>query len=122
MNRVLNKVGECDYDFKNDIFFFKVKNREYSYSIELQNLVIDFDEEDFIVGLQIIGASQIFNLSKEKLNQVKNFRFNANIDKGAIRINLVFSAMIRNKITEYNPIIFERINEDIPNSEMICVV
>ena len=72
--------------------------------------------------MQIIGASKIFNLSKENLNQVKNFKFSANIEKGVIRINLVFSAMIRNKVTEYNPIIFERINENIPNSEMACVV
>jgi uncharacterized protein YuzE len=120
MKRFLNKIGEFDYDFKNDILFFKVKEREYSYSIELYNLVIDFDEENFIVGLQIIGASKILNLSKEKLKQVKNFKFNAEVDNGMIKINLLFSTFIRNKIREHNPIIFERIDEQIPNSEIVC--
>lgn len=122
MKKFLNKVGECDYDFKNDILFFKVKDREYAYSIELYNLIVDFDEEDFIVGLQIIGASNIFNLSKDKLKQVKNFKFNTDVENGLIKINLSFNTIIRNRITEYNPIIFERINENIPNSEMVCVV
>ena len=122
MNRILNKVGEYDYDYKNDIFFFKVKNREYSHSIELHNLIIDFDEEAFIVGLQIFGASEIFQLPKNDLRKVKNFKMQSKINNGLIQINLSFSMDIRNKQVEYKPIIFERIGLETPNSELVCTV
>ncbi|MCK5624771.1 DUF2283 domain-containing protein [Candidatus Pacearchaeota archaeon] len=121
MNRVLNKAGEYDYDFKNDIFFFKVKDREYSHSIELHNLVIDFDKEDFIVGLQIFDASTIFNLSKENLRQVQHFEMQSNVNQGRIQVNLSFNLKIRNRQVSYNPIIFEKIEDKIPNSELSCV-
>lgn len=120
IDRILNKVGEYDYDYKYDIFMFKVKNREYSHSIELQSLVIDFDKEDFIVGLQIFDASKVFNLSKNKLKQVQNFKMQSKINNGTIQINLMFNMKIRNKQVQYQPIIFEKIAEDTPNSEIIC--
>ncbi len=120
MNRILNKVGEYDYDYKNDIFLFKVKNREYSHSIELQNFVIDFDEESFIVGLQIFNASTIFNIPKSKLKQIKNFKLQSKINNGTIQMNLMFNMQIRNQLVQYQPIIFEKIGEDTPNSEIIC--
>ena len=121
MDRFLNKVGEFDYDIRNDIIFFKVKDREYSHSIELSTLVIDFDEEDFIVGLQIINASEIFQMPKNILRGISGFRMQAKINDGAIQINLSFNTVLRNRKTEYKPIIFERVNESIPNSNMLCV-
>ena len=120
IKRFLNKSGEYDYDLKNDIFLFKVKDREYSHSIELLNLVIDFDEEDFIVGLQIFDASKVFKMSKENLSRVKNFKMEARIDEGVIKIDLSFMSMFRNNQITHNPIIFERVSENIPNSEISC--
>ncbi len=121
MDKFLNKVGDYDYDLKNDIFFFKVKDREYAYSIELNNLVIDFDEEDFIVGLQVFNASTFFDISKENLHRVKNFKMQSKIKNGLIQINLTFGMIIRNQKTEYKPIIFERVTQKIPNSELLCI-
>ena len=40
----LEAEGEMDYDFANDILFFKVKDRDYNFSLEFQNMVIDIDE------------------------------------------------------------------------------
>lgn len=122
MDRFLEKIGECDYDFKNDIFFFKVKDREYTHSIELQNLVIDFDKDNFIVGLQIFDASKVFGITKKQLGNVQNFNMKTQIKNGIIQINLNFSMNIRNKKVNYKPIIFERIDEKIPNSELMCSV
>lgn len=121
MDKFLNKVGEFDYDFRNDIIFFKVKNREYSHSIELSSLIIDFDKEDFIVGLQIINASEIFQISKHILRDVNGFNMQARINEGVIQINLSFNMISRSKKIECKPIIFERIDENFPNSKMVCV-
>ncbi|HLD55112.1 MAG TPA: DUF2283 domain-containing protein [Candidatus Nanoarchaeia archaeon] len=118
----LNKPGEFDYDFKNDIFFFKVKNREYSHSIELGDLVIDFDEENFIVGLQIFNAKDFFNITKNHLKNLNGFRMNSIVKEGIIKIELTFGLLIRNKSIEYKPIIYERIDERLPNSELSCAI
>ena len=44
--------GEFDYDYKHDILFFKIKEREYGKSIETNNLIIDIDKEEYLVGIQ----------------------------------------------------------------------
>ena len=120
MERHLKGVGEFDYDIRNDILLFKVKDREYSHSIELSTLVIDFDEEDFIVGLQIINASEILQISKDALRGVSGFRMKAKINNGVVQMNLTFDMTLRNKTTVM-PIIFERVGEGVPDSKMMCV-
>ena len=40
--------GEVDYDYAHDIILFKVKDREYSKSVEFEDLVLDIDKEGFI--------------------------------------------------------------------------
>ncbi|MEK6873560.1 MAG: DUF2283 domain-containing protein [Nanoarchaeota archaeon] len=122
MERNLNKSGEYDYDLKNDILFFKVKDREYAYSIELGNLIVDFDEEDFVVGLQIFDASTTFSIEKKNLREIKGFQFKSKILNGLLTLNLGFSSITRNATTKHQPIIYERIRENIPNSELICTV
>jgi len=56
--------GEIDYDFEYDILFFKVKNKEYSKSVEVNNLVIDFDSHNLLSGIQIFEASKFLGLEK----------------------------------------------------------
>ncbi len=119
--RNLNVKGEVDYDYKNDILFFKAKDREYSKSIELNNLVVDVDSEGFIVGLQIFEASNYFNLSKDALMKVPKWQLNILINNKLIEIRLVFQVVARNKIIEKNPIITQQVEEELPNSELVCV-
>jgi uncharacterized protein YuzE len=121
-DKVLNEEGIFDYDFVNDILFFKVKNREYSYSIELLDYVIDVDEEGFIVGLQIFDASKVFNMSRESLRIVKNWKLRASVKEGILEVKLVFESMLRNKIVEKNPILVQRLEKKLPNSSMLCTI
>jgi len=69
-NRHLTGEGEMDYDYINDILFFKVKNREYDRSLEFENLVIDIDSENFIIGIQIFDASKFLRMDKSALRAV----------------------------------------------------
>ena len=59
--------GEAKYDYSNDILLLKIKDRDYKKSIELDNLVVDFDSEDFIYGMRIFDASKVLELPKESL-------------------------------------------------------
>ena len=122
MNRFLKGLGKYNFDFKNDIFFFKVNNREYSHSVEMNNVVIDFDEEQFVTGVQIFNASEFFSVEKNLLKQIREVKMQAKVENGTIKIKIGFDVTIRNKVKNYNPIIFERVNDQIPNSEILCTV
>lgn len=120
--RILEKKGEVDYDYLEDILFFKVKDREYSRSVEMGSLVVDIDEEDFITGIQIFDASQFFGLSKEQLRGVRKWQFKASIEGNRLEIRLVFQVIFRNKIIEPRPIIVEKLDETMPDSKVVCEV
>jgi len=105
--RHLEAEGEMDYDYVNDILFFKVKNREYNFSIEFQNMVIDIDEEKFIVGIQIFEASNFLRMPKINLREIPNWKFNAKLENNTIEIRLDYQLKVRNKIFEKNPIIIQ---------------
>jgi uncharacterized protein YuzE len=120
MNKDLNAPGEFDYDSLNDTLFFKVKERTYQKSIELGDLVLDFDDENFVVGLQIFNASTFMGLSKSTLMNLKGFHLQSRIQDQMLTLRLTFATMSRNKITEYKPIIYQEIKDNVPNSELIC--
>ncbi len=117
-NKELKKEGESDYDYLNDILFFKVKEREYSRSVELENIVVDVDEEDFVVGAQIFEASKFLGITKDALKNVSNWQFQAKVDQQKLELRLIFQTIYRNKLIEPRPIIIEELKEPLPNSEV----
>ncbi|MBS3053845.1 MAG: DUF2283 domain-containing protein [Candidatus Aenigmarchaeota archaeon] len=119
--RQLNSKGEMDYDYSNDILFFKSKNREYSRSKEFSNIVLDIDKEDFIVGIQIFDASKFLRIPKIALRNVPKWQFQATILDNKIEIRLVFQVVYRNKRIEKNPIIMTETEDNLPNSRLIAV-
>jgi uncharacterized protein YuzE len=122
----LRAKGEFDYDYNHDILFFKVKNREYERSIELDNFVLDLDEEGFIVGFQIFEASIYFGLERKYLRIAMRWKLQAKAEKiseseSKIEIRLMFQIMIRNKILQPEPIITQNIQDSLENSKVVCV-
>lgn len=118
--KILKEKGEMDYDYKQDILFFKAKGREYAKSIELDNIVIDIDSKGFITGIQIFEASKFLGLEKKDLMKIPKWNFTVNVGEGKIEIRLVFQIQARNKIIEKNPIIIQTIKEQLPSSELTC--
>ena len=121
--RKLKGKGEFDYDYLEDIIFFKTKNREYDRSIELPNtdIVIDIDKEDFIVGVQIFDASRFLKIPKTRLREVKKWELNAVAEGNRIVIRLTFLVVYRGVEIEIKPIIVEPLERELPNSEMLAV-
>ncbi len=110
--------GESDYDYKHDILFFKTKDREYSKSLELNNIILDTDNEGFITGMQILDASNFLQVKPMILKNIKNFEFNAHNEHGKIEVRLTFQMQIRNKIVEKNPIILQETPMYLPSSTL----
>jgi uncharacterized protein YuzE len=117
--RHLEAEGEMDYDYVNDILFFKVKDREYDFSIEFQNIVIDIDKEKFVVGIQIFDASEFLGVSKINLREVPKWQFKAKIDKGVIELRLNYQIEVRNKVIDKNPIIIQENKSNLPSPQMV---
>ena len=120
--KYLGKEGAFDYDYVNDILFFKVDEREYAFSVELLDYVIDLDIEGFVVGLQIFDASKHFGMNKNSLREVKNWRLEARIRAGVIEVKLIFTSILRNKMIEKNPILVQRIDGNIADSRVVCTI
>ena len=120
--RHLEAKGEMDYDYANDVLFFKIENREYKFSVEFQNMVIDIDEENFIVGIQIFGASKFLKMSKMNLREIPKWRFNSKLENNTIEIRLDYQLKIRNKIFEKNPIIIQENKSESLRPQMVQTI
>ncbi len=121
--RNLKAEGEMDYDYQNDILFFKVKNREYDFSFEFQNMVIDIDNEKFITGIQLFNASAFLGIQKQHLRQIPKWQFKARINQGIIEIRLFYQIEIRNKvIKQTTPIIFQENIANLPSPQMVRTI
>jgi len=119
-DRQLKAPGECDYDFKYDTLFFKVKNREYSKSVEAGNFILDIDSEKFLTGVQIPDASKLLGIDKMQLMKIPKWNFEGRINNGEMVLKLAFQVQMRNKTIETKPIIFQDAPMELPNSQLIC--
>lgn len=124
--RELKGKGEFDYDYLHDILFFKVKGREYEKSIESDNLVIDIDNENFIVGVQIFDASKYFGIPKNYLRVAMSWKLQGRIEQiskseSKIEIRLMFQIKMRNKILQPTPIITQNVRDSLESSKMVCI-
>ena len=124
--RTLNEKGKVSYDYDNDILYFKIIDREYDFSIELHNLVIDVDEEKFITGIRVFDASKVFGIPKISLRDIPEFNFKARIDQNIITVEFKFVARRRNSLkklesTPVNQRITERIHEPLGDMVVTAV-
>ena len=120
--RQLESKGQMDYDYINDILFFKVEDREYDFSLEFQNMVIDIDKERFIVGIQIFDASNFLGIAKINLREIPKWQFKAKIKDDVIEIRLFYQVTIRNKIIEKTPIIIQENTAKLPSPQMVATI
>ncbi|MBI4738860.1 DUF2283 domain-containing protein [Candidatus Woesearchaeota archaeon] len=94
----LNVKGKWIYDSAYDILTFKVRERNYKISIEMQNFVVDIDEEGYATGVRIFDASKIFGVDKYVLRSLVYSEFKAIIENNVITVTLKFVSKVRNKI------------------------
>ena len=112
--------GEMDYDYIHDILFFKVREREYKKSIELEDIVLDVDSEGFVTGIQIFDATKIFNLEKESLRNIKKWEFKIRTEGKVVFVQLTFDIMKRNKLIERGQNLVRESSSFQVNSEVLC--
>jgi uncharacterized protein YuzE len=116
--------GFYSYDYVHDLLLFKIKDREYKKSLDFGNLIVDIDSEGFITGLRIFDASQVFDLPKIALKNVKQFEFNTSVEDNVVKIQLKFVPILRNQpmIKQGQDFVREAVGSHINDSEVVCTV
>lgn len=118
----LKGIGEMDYDHTHDILFFKVKNRDYDHSIELEDVVLDIDKEGYTTGIQIFGASDIFNVDKNALRDIRKWELKVRTEKGIISVQVNFEMLKRNQVVERGQNLVRETTSPLVDSEVMCAV
>ena len=116
--------GECTYNYVNDLLLFRIKDRDYLKSLDFDNLIVDIDKEGYITGLRIFDASQLFNIPRLALKNIRMFRFHARIEDKKVTIQLEFVPVLRNKplIKQGQNLVREAIGSEVNNSEVLCTI
>jgi uncharacterized protein YuzE len=122
IGRHLEAEGEMDYDHVNDVLFFKLKDRDYDFSLEFQNMVIDVDKEKFITGIQIFNASEFLGIQKINLRAIPRWQFKSKVNQGVVEIRLFYQVNIRNKIIEKTPIIIQENTARLPSPQIVSTI
>ena len=85
-------------------------------------MVIDVDEEKFVVGIQIFNASKFLRLSRINLREIPKWQFKTKIEDGIIELRLNYQIEIRNRIFEKNPIIIQENKSGLPSPQMVQTI
>lgn len=93
-------VNKYDYDFENDSIFFYGSNKKYRSSIDLDGIILDISEENQIMAIEILDASEKFNLAKEDLLNIKYFEALIEVSEENIRLTMKMSVNKRNKLVD----------------------
>ncbi|MDO5852330.1 MAG: DUF2283 domain-containing protein [Methanobacteriaceae archaeon] len=79
-----------EYDEDTDRFYISKKDYDYSYSIESNNLLLDMDSDNNIIGIELIDASKLLDIKQEYLVSPK-ITAELIMKKNIITINIKFS-------------------------------
>lgn len=83
------------YDFENDIFYARPIKRVYESSFQAGNIIFDIDNDNKIVGFEILNASKVFDVPKRFLNNPKSFKIKILVTD-SINLNISVTSVIRN--------------------------
>ena len=93
-----SKGSKHDYDLQNDSIFFYGEDNNYKSSIDLDGIVIDFNEEDYLMSIEILDASEKFKVSKQDLLNIKNFHATIKVTKENIEVTMNLKISKRNRL------------------------
>jgi hypothetical protein len=94
-------IDVFDYDFYNDSLFFSYKGgAKYESSIDLGDIILDFGEDGFPIGAEILNASELFNVTKSALKNIIKFGAEFSISEKDIKVTFNISVLLRNQQVE----------------------
>jgi len=92
----MSKGNKYDYDLQNDSIFFYGEYKNYKSSIDLDGIIIDFNEENYLMSIEILDASERFGVSRYSLRDIKIFNATIKITKDNIQLTMAIEIAKRN--------------------------
>ena len=99
VNRISTDANSIDYDYENDSLFFFVKGAEYSHSLNLDNIILDFNSDQSLKGVEILNASKKFGVPKHALRNPNQMVLDLDVSEEKIDLKISLVLRIRNKPT-----------------------
>ena len=96
-NCIQQEADSIDYDYENDSLFFFTKGAGYKQSLDLDNVIIDFDEHNHIKGVEILDASERFGVSKFAIKNPEKINIQLNVSEKKIELSINIILQIRNQ-------------------------
>ena len=62
------------YDKKSDMLYVKKASRPISHSLDIGEMIVDFDSSNRVVGLEVFNFSKILKVKKSEIDDILNAR------------------------------------------------
>ena len=95
-----SKANKYDYDIQNDSILFYSEDKQYKSSIDLDGIILDISEDNYIMSIEILDASEKFNVSKLDIRNIKHLDATIVISKECIKVFLKMEMSKRNKLID----------------------
>jgi uncharacterized protein YuzE len=92
----VKRNGAIDYDAQNDSFFAYSKGVKYKSSVDLDGILLDIAEDNSIMGVEVLGVSNRFGISKYDVQNYKSIEVSVKITEKAIDVHVTLSVLKRN--------------------------
>lgn len=89
-------LSKYDYDLENDTIFFYGTNKKYKKSLDVNDIIVDISEDNFIMAIEILDASKKFNVPKNDLLNVQYFNAEIYINEETIKVVMKLAIKKRN--------------------------
>ena len=93
-----SKGNKYDYDLQNDSMFFYGEDNNYKSSIDLDGIIIDFSEQNSLMSIEILDASEKFKVSKYDLLNIKHFNATIKVSTKNIEVTMNLEISKRNRL------------------------
>jgi uncharacterized protein YuzE len=90
------ELSKYDYDLENDSAFFYGTGKKYKKSMDLDGIILDMSEDDYVMAIEILDASKKFNVLKADLQNLKSFDADIEVHKETIKIAMKITIVKRN--------------------------
>lgn len=91
---------ESFYDAVDDVLYVRFKKNNYKYSEDADDIILDFNKKNELIGIEILNATKFFNATKTFLKYVVSANFQIKLDKHHVLIKFSIESKHKAKRTQ----------------------
>ncbi|MDP2750707.1 MAG: DUF2283 domain-containing protein [Nanoarchaeota archaeon] len=89
-------MAKINYDFEEDILAMS-KGKKAKESIDIGDFIVDLDHQGFVVGIEILNASENLKINKQQLKLLKKASMVVRYRSNCIYVSLVLNLKEKEK-------------------------